>query len=299
MTSREGILHSDATARNLGFLRIWVFTAWFADIAKDPITDLATLPIDLMTPVGVLRLAPLSFWERVCTADNLQVAYVLMLLCLAATALGIRPYRPIAIFTCLLLTLYQGLILSFTYLSHSTLAALPVAYVLALFPAGDALALRRGPAREGKRETAVLAMVTATLALCITYACIGARRFQTGGLEIFLDGSMLNYVARNSASGGLLEGGYGLAALEYPLLSAVLVIGFPFVTVFELLSPLCLFYKWFRWSWLVVILLFHVLTWYLMQLLFVHNILLIAVLILRIDRLANWSPKPLFRRQPR
>lgn len=65
-----------------------------------------------------------------------------------------------------------------------------------------------------------------------------------GGLEIFLDDTILKCVAPNSAAPGFLEQGYGLAA----------------------------------------VLPFHVLTWYLMQLLFVHNILLIAALILRIDR---------------
>ena len=285
MTELRGILHGEATARNLGFLRIWVFAAWFADVAKNPITDLAALPIGSMTPVGVLRLVPMSVWEWVCTAEHLRAAYVLMLVALLLTALGVRPYRPIAIFTCLLLTLYQGLTLSFTYMGHSTLAALPVAYVVAVFPSANALALRRSPPREGKRETAVLAMVTATLVFCATYSCIAARRFQTGGLEIFLDETLLKYVARNSLVSGFFEQGYGLATLENPWLSAGLLVGFPLVTLFELLSPLCLFHRGFRWAWLAVILPFHVLTWYLMQLLFVHNILLIAVLILRIDRL--------------
>jgi len=285
MSENARILHGDATPRTLGLLRIWVFGAWFADIAKDPITDIASIPTQTMTPVGVLRLVPMSVWEHVNTVEGLQIAYGVMLLLLAATTLGVRPFRPIAIVTCLALTFYQGFILSFTYMSHSTLAALPVAYVIALFPSNAGLALRWGAPTRVSRETAVLGMIAATLVFCATYAGIGARRFQTGGIEIFLDGTILKYVARNSISPGLFESHYGEAVLAHPWLSAILALGYPLVTVFELLSPFCLFSRWFRWAWLAVILSFHVLTWYLMQLLFVHNILLISILILRVDRL--------------
>jgi hypothetical protein len=266
----DSVLHADATPRTLGFIRIWVFGAWFADVAKDPITDLATLPIETFERIGVLRLIPMEAWQWVLTPSRLEAATAVLLVGLALSAGGVQPYRPIALATCVLLTLYQGLILGFTYAGHSTLAALPVAYVLAVFPSADALALRR---RGGQANgtLAVLAMVTATFCFLATYSFIGALRLELGGLEIFLDGTILKYVARNSLSPGFLDGQYGVSALEDPWISGALLVGFPIVSLFELLSPLCLFSRAFRRAWTVVLLVFHVVTWPLMQLLFVHT----------------------------
>ena len=59
------------------------------------------------------------------------------------------------------------------------------------------------------------------------------------------------------------------------------------VTVFEILSLLCLSSTWFRRLWLAVMLPFHVLSWPLLQTLFLHNILLIAALLLDLDGIAR------------
>jgi hypothetical protein len=59
--------------------------------------------------------------------------------------------------------------------------------------------------------------------------------------------------------------------------------GFVVVTVFEILSLLCLSSTWFRRCWLAVMLPFHILSWPLLQTLFLHNILLIVALLVDWD----------------
>ena len=45
----------------------------------------------------------------------------------------------LAIFTCILLTFYQGLIRGYGYINHGELPILYAAYVLAVFPSAHAL----------------------------------------------------------------------------------------------------------------------------------------------------------------
>ena len=81
-----------------------------------------------------------------------------------------------------------------------------------------------------------------------------------------------------------------------PILALLLQAGFPIATVFEVLSPLCLFYRRFRWAWILVISAFHVATGLFMQIWFTANFLLIFVFLTDIDWLfATWLPQRLGR----
>lgn len=273
-----GMLHGDATARTLGVVRAWVFFLWLADVLKDPLDGLATLPREVLEPMGLLRLVPEAVWELLLHADVLAAGRWLLAVVLLLVVLGVRPYRPIAIVACSLLTLVNGLIHGFTYLSHAELAPLAVAWVLAIFPAADGFALGR-PKRPSPVSVQRLGLVTVTLVFCSTYAFVAIFRLSVGGIEIFLDGTILQYVSSRSAEPGWVSGGWGLLALEHRSLGLALQAGFPLVTLFELASPLCLFFPWLRRTWLLVMLVFHVLTWWLMQLLFLHNMLLIPALL--------------------
>jgi hypothetical protein len=64
--------------------------------------------------------------------------------------------------------------------------------------------------------------------------------------------------------------------LADPRAAGLLVLGFPLVTVLEVLSPLCLFHRAFRRAWVAGIALFHLFTLIFMGIFFVHNLLLIA-----------------------
>lgn len=282
------MIHENATARTLGFLRIWVFAMWFGDVAKDPITDLAGLPMAYFNPLGVVRLLPLSVWERIFTPEVLTLWQAAMLVGLALTIVGARPYRPIALITCILLTFQLGAILSFGYLVHTELVSLYVCYLLALFPAADALSLSSRRARPARPALYRAAMQLAALVLCTTYTFVGVRRLVLGGVGIFLDGSVLWYVAKRSAQIGYFSHTHGLSAVESPWLSVLMQIGYAVVTLFEVLSLLCLVSRKFRRAWLAVIVPFQLAIWPLMQILFLHNIMLIMVLLTDVEGVVAW-----------
>ena len=282
------ILHGNATAHHLALLRIWVFGWWIVQVLKDPITELAPLPFSNFLPIGVLRFLPVSFWSRVHTEHALRLWWGMLLVFLLLSALGTPFYRIIAAITCILLTFYQGMIFGFAEVTHASLAALYMTYIMAIFPSADALSLRRPHSPWSARPVYQAALLAATACLLTTYMFTGVRRVFANGTEIFTNGTILSMIAERSSAADHLQQNYALRLLESPTMVLMLQVGFVVLTLMEILSLLCLSSKWFRRGWLAVMLPFHVLSWPLLQLLFVFNMLLIWVLLIDWDGIARW-----------
>lgn len=285
------MLHEKVSPQTLGFARISVYGIWFWHVLKDPLGKVAEVPFEYFSPIGVLQIVPQPLWRLIYTTEFLSALKLTMLVGLALLLLGVGPFRCIAIFTCILLTFYQGLIRGFGYINHGELPMLYAAYVLAAFPSAHALSLRRGQADRAQPAMYSAPMMAVGLLLALTYTFVGARRLVEGGLEIFGNGTIIHMIALRSFEPGPSGSGYGHLVLEHPWLALMLQVGFPIVTIFELLSPLCLFYGRFRWAWILVISAFHVATGLFMQIWFTANFLLILVFLTDIDRsLAAWLP---------
>ena len=132
--------------------------------------------------------------------------------------------------------------------------------------------------------------VAAALTLCATYALTAVRRFDEGGIGIFLDGTILYRVALRGAE----RGGLGLEAIQHVWIARAIEAGFPVVTLFELLSPLAVFHRGFRRAWLVVLLAFHLAVSSLMMISFRGNIVLMALFLTDLPH----SPAPGSRSGP-
>lgn len=290
------MLHENVSPHTLGFARIAVYGTWFWHVLKDPLATMVDVPIAYFSPIGVLRLMPEPLWQLLYTPEFLSALKLAMLVCLALLVLGVGPFRCIAIFTCILLTFYQGLVRGFGFINHGELSILYAAYVLAAFPSADALSLRRGKVDYAQPTMYKAPMIAVALLLGLAYMFVGAQRLFKGGLEIFVNGTIIHMVALRSFGPGPSGSGSGHLVLEHPWLALMLQVGFPIVTVFELLSPLCLFYRHFRWAWLPVMLSFHMATGLFMQIWFTANFLLIFVFLTDIDRLfAAWLPQSIRR----
>ena len=127
----------------------------------------------------------------------------------------------------------------------------------------------------------------------------GVRRVFAGGIEIFTNGTMLGIIAMDSATPDHLQQSVGLRVLESPAWVLMLQVGFVMVTLLEILSLLCLSSPWFRRGWLAVMLVFHVLSWPLLQTLFVFNILLLGLLLIDWDGIAPLDAVLATLRRPR
>ena len=284
------MLHQKVSPETLGCARIWVFGIWLVSVSLTPFSDLARFPAETLRPIGVLQLIPSSAWPVLLSPSGLLGLKVALLAGLALAVLGLPGYRPVALLTCALLTFYQGLVRGFTYTNHGELPLLYVAWVLALFPAADALALgaRRGAARAPVIYSAAMQLSALLLLLC--YSLVGVRRLVESAPGIFLDGTIIHYVAARAAPGRGAFGDLGLAVLEHPGIARAITLGFPVIALFEALAPLCLVSRSLRLVWLPMIVAFHLGVWVLMGFLFLFNLLMMPVFLTEVDRLVARLP---------
>jgi hypothetical protein len=278
-------LHDDAGPEALALARIAVFGMWLWHLLKDPLDQLAIVPFERFEPVGVLALLPREAWALAFSAETLLAFKVAMLVALVLLILGVRGFTALAALTCLALTVYQGLIRGFGKINHGELAMLYTAYVLVAFPCTHALALDRRPRPSPPRSLYRAGMMAAGFVLCLTYTFVGARRLCAGGAEIFLNGSIVHYVVLKAMQPGADGFGMGIILLEQPWLATLVTVGFPVVTVFELLSPVALVSRGFRWLWIPVMCGFHLATGLLMQIWFTANVVLVFLFVSNIHRL--------------
>jgi hypothetical protein len=274
------MLHAQASPRALGLVRIVVFGMWWWHVLLVRSPEMAGMPVGLLEPVGVLALLPGPVWAVLWTAEALWALKVLLLVGLGVSVLGTRWFRPVAVGTCVLLTLYQGMPCSFGFVNHAEAVPLYAAYILAAFPSADGLSLF-GP-RRPRRPAAVYRapLVAVTLVFLLTYTLVATRRLCLGGLGIFFDDTILYQVG----GGGVVSPvRLGLRALENPWLVLMLRVGYPIITLHELLAPLCLYSRHFRWCWKAVMVPFHIGTGLLMGIFFPMSLLLIAVVLIDID----------------
>jgi hypothetical protein len=275
------MLHDKANAYTLGMVRIWIFGLAALSRVPTPVWDICALPD--YQPNGIMRLLGAYYWAPLITPVVAYCIQALTIGLLIAAAAGIRPWRIVAPLACLALTLSEGLIRGTEVMSHANIILILCTWVLACFPAADALRLfpgKRQPFRPLAQYQA--ALFTLSMVFCVTYLFAGARRLSTSGIDIYLDDSILRATALRDAELGP-AGGLGIWACESVFVGWALVIGFPLVTLLELLSPLCIFSTRFRWMWIAVLFPFHIGIGFLMGIWFPYNLALIPVLIAGFD----------------
>jgi hypothetical protein len=275
------MLHSEAGAGALGVLRVVVFALWFLVVLGSlPLTLAAGLPRELFDAPGVLSLLPDSFWEVFLREEMLAAFTVLLLAALLAAALGAGPFAIVGPLAFLGVLLFDGMQKGFSgYFNHAQFGLLYATFFVALSPAADALRVGRERIRPPRPPGVYrFPLVASALALSLTYFLVGSFRVAIGGWDIFtgdaLPGQMLLRTMEHTGTDFRLS----FFLLAHPPLVFALKAGFLVTTVFEVLSPVALLRRGFRWAWIAVIVPFHVMTLFTMNIFFWENLVLIAVL---------------------
>ncbi|MFT3883410.1 MAG: hypothetical protein QM703_27640 [Gemmatales bacterium] len=275
------MLHDQATASSLGLMRIWVFGLAAVSRVYTPVWEMCYLPD--YQPAGVMRLLGASYWAPLITPELTLVLHWLTIGLLVMVAAGVGPYRWMAPLSCVALTVAEGLVRGLGISTHANIILLLSCYLLALFPAADALTLfgkKRPPTTPPQQYRA--ALVSLSLLFCATYMLAAARRLSSSGIMIYFDDSILHSLALRDAELGP-HGGLGIWVCESFLPAWSMRLGFPVVTLLEFLAPLCIFSKRFRWLWLAVMVPFHISTGWLMGIWFPYNMALIPFLVAGYD----------------
>ena len=272
------LLHQRATPHALRLVTVTVFGLWFLIVALDPIQQLSLLPVSLFEPVGLLRVLPPSLGAWLPSPTFLLGLKAATLVSLALVLLN-RWATPAAVGACALLTLSQSIARGFAgHMDHKQVVLLYAAYWLAVLPLADAIARKRGSAASGAVSLSGIPLVAILSTLCLTYSFVGIYRLVHGGLEVFRSGSMTFWALRNSYQVLHPSWGWGRGLLGQPVLDQALNYGFPIVTLFEVLAPLCLIWRWFRLVFLAVMVPFHFFSWMFMEVFFWHNLVLYLLL---------------------
>jgi len=279
------MIHQNASRYTVGFLRIWVFGIWFFIIFLDPFNELGLLLDSTFNPPGVLKFVPSQAWVWILTPAFLLGLKIFMLLCLAVVIVGISFAHPVALLTSVLLVFHQGLVRGFGgHINHAELMLLFAAIILAVFPSFDAFALRRPEPADKPPQVYSAPVLMILVIFTLTYHFAGVYRLIHGGVEVFTSSTMKYYMIRSAFSELYYSWDWGRLFLVYdhPIVNLLLNVNFAIITISEVLAPLSLVSRRFRYVWLAVTISLHVFTLFFFNVFWVSMLLLI--LFFDIDR---------------
>lgn len=262
-------LYQHAGPKSFEVFRAAVFGLWFLNLVLTPLDTLAQLPPGIYNPIGI----PFKFFHGLSLV-MLNPAFLVFfkwsttaIVFLAATGIF---QRSSSLIGSVLITLEQALLRGFGNINHGELPLLYAAYVITV-------ALFLIPKSKAPNPYQI-PFVLFLMIFLFTYTLIGLHRIAFGGLEVFTTERITYWIAANTYDVSYYRFGWGQKVLESPLLNYLFVIGFPVITVFEILAPLALIYPLFRALFLLVIYPFHLMNFIFMDLLFLESMLLLILL---------------------
>lgn len=269
------LMHEDASPGALRLVRILVFATWFLRVVFKPLHKLAYIPDSLYEPVGILALLPSSVEHLLRTTAFLHGLKAAALVSFLVVIAGLwRPWSMVG--ASVLMTLFAMLWRGFAgHIDHESILILFAGYLLTLFELADRRAERTGariapggPTQAGIPLTAIMAV------LLIVYMNVAIFRLVHGFPEIFTSNSLTFWALRNNYETARPVIGLGKYVIEYPWMGKMLDGGFPVITLIELTSLLALISKEYRWIFLAMMVPFHVLSLFTLDVFFWENMVL-------------------------
>ena len=267
--------HWDATPGALTLVRRLVFGTWFIRVAFKPLEQLALIPGSLFEPVGLMAVLPAPLEHLLHSVAFLYALKGVTLLAFALVIAGVA-LRPMMVVSCVLMTIFASLWRGFAgHIDHESILILYAGFLLTLFALADAWAERKGvpevpggPTRAGIPLTAILAT------LCLVYTMVGIFRTVRGTPDVFTTNSLTFWALRNAYETAEPAWGWGKYVIQYPWLGRMLDGGFPVITLFELTALTALFSRWYRYAFLLVMVPFHILSLFVLDVFFWENMVL-------------------------
>lgn len=285
------LLHANATQKTRTLFEKYIFLLWLVNFGLTSIHPMAVLPKDIFHWVGPLRLLPEASKDILLSAPFLIFLHAAILICLVLFLLDkMKTFS--AVSACLSITLEEGMVRSIGYVNHSDIAILYALYLITILRVIDPLWLKSQRGRDPKDKTVnlhAIPIVFTLMIFCFAYMFLGIYRLVHGGVEIYTEGWLSWWILINTLQPSLTDFGLGMLVIEHEWLRNVMHLGFPIGTALEILAPLALISRRFRYLFLAFMVPFHLLIYLFMNIFFWQNM---ALYILFWDGSARVRLKP-------
>lgn len=266
----------------LGVVRVFVHGLFLFDTVFTSYSALGSLPPTILRPTGVMKFLPWSFFDALQTNGGILTLKTLMLVSLLLSTAGFL--TAISTKTSLLLVLfYQGLLRSFGHFNHDEMIAIYFLVVLAFTPCGDAFSIDNRLGRITKQRTGfayAYPILLMQLLLAWVYFSSALIKLRVAGWK-YLSPDNLPALAIFHSLDNLHDTAFR-GAFWLPQVREYLPYAVAFILIWEMLFPLAVFFRRLRWVILVIGVVFHVSTLFLMNIFFPHQLLMYTVFI-------NWD----------
>ena len=269
------LMQQDATPGALRLVRTLVFATWFLRVAFKPLYKISYIPDSLYQPVGVLGLLPMSVHHALRNPiflHGLKAATLLAFVLVIANKW--RPWSLLA--SCVLMTLFASIWRGFAgHIDHESILILFAGYLLTLFEFADRRAAAKGETvAPGGPTQAGIALTTILAVLLYVYTMVGVFRLVHGAPAVFTSHSLTFWALRNALETARPMVGFGKYVVEYPWLGQMLDAGFPVITLVEITSFVALVSREYRWIFLALMVPFHILSLFVLDVFFWENMVL-------------------------
>jgi len=292
------MIQENAGVKTLALLRIVVFGCWLIIAVLFSPWSYSMLPVSIFESWGayrVINLFPVELLEILLSEWFLLSLKGFLIVGCLFCMLGVRPFKPIAIFTVFLIVVYDFVVRGFNgFINHAQIGIFFSAIFIAFSPAVDSLSIHKKRLEKPGKDYSFPTVLTA-LTLTLAYSFIGIRRFMVGGLEILTNDALLTYLVRNTLNYSPYGFELSLTLIEYGWVILLLKVGFFVVTIAEVLSPFILFNNYLRYAWLIIMVPFHFMTLFTMNIFFWENLLLISVLFIDWENINYASLCPIIK----
>jgi len=288
------ILHQNANYQSYKFFTWWIFGLWFLYLLFDPITGLAQYPPIAYKPTGfLLRFLPQPIYYLPISYTFLLTLKLTLLLCFLCVIME-KGKKWAALAACPLLSVYQGLARSFGHVNHPELMFVTAVFVFTIFFFFEDTIEQDAKTKEGSISPYGIPLIALLFVFCFTYAFAGVHRLVVCSTEIYFNDTIIQWIVENGNRARFFSWNLEGLVLEYPWMGILTKIGFPLVTIYEVLAPFCFVSRRFRYSFIAVMLPFHLLIWMFMGIFFWSNF---ALAILLFDFSPLFSKNHLFSRR--
>jgi hypothetical protein len=263
----------------LGVVRSIVHGTFLISILFTSFSALGSLPVTILRPTGAMKFLPWSFYDQGQTPAAMVTFKVVLVLSLLLSTAGFLTV--VSTKTSFLLVLfYQGLLRSFGHFNHDEMLAVYYLAVLAFTPCGDAFSVdsrlkKKRPTRPAFAYAYPILLMQ--LLMAWTYVSSALIKLRVAGLK-YLSPDNLPALAIFHSLDNLHDTHFKLA-FWLPQVKTYLPFAVGVVLIWELLFPLAVFQRRWRWWILSFGIIFHLATLFFMNIFFPHQLVMYLIFV--------------------